>query len=129
MVHTIDSLSIDNAPKIRLEIGDQMKEPISGPELMLTQKNGNSFRFYTAIFFSCIGGFLFGYDTGRLEVVSTMKFTTSFEIQYSNFLSYTGIISGAMLLMKSEFNLTLFEQSAIVSVFIQLIEREKNPHT
>ena len=30
----------------------------------------------------------------------------------------TGIISGAMLLMKSEFNLTVFEQSTIVTVTI-----------
>jgi len=55
-------------------------------------KSGNGMFIYVLSFFSAIGGFLFGYDTG--------------------------VVSGAMLLLKDNFNLTSLEQEIIVSVTI-----------
>ncbi|XP_052779061.1 proton myo-inositol cotransporter-like [Mya arenaria] len=54
-------------------------------------KSGGWF-IYILSFFSAIGGFLFGYDTG--------------------------VVSGAMLLLKDKFKLTSFEEEIIVSVTI-----------
>lgn len=50
-----------NLSKIPLDNMGKLTEnqPDCDPELEL-KINANSFRFYTAIFFSCIGGFLFG---------------------------------------------------------------------
>lgn len=56
------------------------------------QENSGSCFLYTLTFFAAIGGFLFGYDTG--------------------------VVSGAMLLLKDEFNLDSFSQEIIVSVTI-----------
>ena len=56
------------------------------------EKSGNGMFIYVLSFFSAIGGFLFGYDTG--------------------------VVSGAMLLLKDKFNLTSLEQEIIVSVTI-----------
>jgi SP family myo-inositol transporter-like MFS transporter 13 len=56
------------------------------------EKKRSSRFLYTLSFFAAIGGFLFGYDTG--------------------------VISGAMLLLKDEFSLDSFSQEIIVSVTI-----------
>lgn len=75
--------------------------------------NSNSIHLYLAIFFSCIGGFMFGYENHFKLISKRLSLFTLPQPRYD-----TGIISGAMLLMKSEFNLTVFEQSTIVTVTI-----------
>lgn len=75
----------------------QMDSPVnSPPEPDLNDRKApkkNSKKFVLVLtFFSAIGGFLFGYDTG--------------------------VVSGALLLLKREFKLTVLEQEIFVSVTI-----------
>ena len=91
MAQTIENSNNDSS-KIELDAADC--------DPALKKLNKNSIHLYLAIFSSCIGGLLFGFDTS--------------------------IISGAMLLMKSEFNLTVFEQSIIVSAVYLLFFTFKN---
>lgn len=68
---------------------------IASPEdssLVAATQNGSSSFMYRLAFFSAIGGFLFGYDTG--------------------------VVSGAMLLIKKEMNLSALWQELLISITV-----------
>ena len=67
-------------------------EPVHRKAVKHTSKPKFSGFLLTLSFFAAIGGFLFGYDTG--------------------------VVSGAMLLLKTNFNLSSFTEEVIVSVTI-----------
>lgn len=63
MVQTIEKLT--DSPELS-KIVKQLNE--TDPETM--RPNSNSIHLYLAIFFSCIGGFLFGYEKVRFSIGS-----------------------------------------------------------
>lgn len=65
------------------------RAPAAQPVGSSKSQNGSSRFVYVLSFFSALGGFLFGYDTG--------------------------VVSGAMLLLKKEMNLSAFWQELLVS--------------
>lgn len=70
-------------------IGPPSGQPVSGPGGDILDQDASTPCLYVLAFFSALGGFLFGYDTG--------------------------VVSGAMLLLKKEMNLSNLWQELLVS--------------
>ena len=73
-------------------VDGSVREPVHRKAVTSSETQGFSGFLLTLSFFAAIGGFLFGYDTG--------------------------VVSGAMLLLKSNFDLDSFTEEVIVSVTI-----------
>ena len=73
MVHIMDVGSGDG-PDLTKRTGDMNQT--SSPDAPL-KINGNSIHLRAAVFFSCIGGFLFGYEFSEFPLVYPINFVTN----------------------------------------------------